>query len=223
MRKILTILLVAGLLLLSVGSLLAQRTMSVVPQNVGFPDTKFSGMTKESCASCHDDPVGDTHHGTKNALAGKCGACHTISKDAGKAGVSMHRDCMKCHTKSPHHATAEAKNNECTACHDSPGVDDYDPNRAPGYAVSKLTPTTDSCSNCHRAGTWKKLAIVSIKDTHHGTSLRQCKTCHDTKDKKSKNIRLCERCHGAKAIHAVPAHVDENACSGCHQPVARKK
>ncbi|MDY6935130.1 MAG: hypothetical protein SVZ03_13030 [Spirochaetota bacterium] len=197
------------------GSIVAVKLMNVVPQKIGFKDLQFVNLNRPLCEDCHGDSLADAHHGTKNAISGKCNACHNISTKAGSVGVSLEKNCIQCHKKSPHHNTEAALNKECTSCHDTPGVSDYS-QKVPSYKPSKITPTTDSCKNCHLEGTVDGQKVVSIKKAHHGISLKGCDICHDMKNKASKDIRICERCHDVKSLHEVLPHVEKSACIGCH-------
>jgi len=200
-----------GLSFLLTGLIFAQ----VVPQEVGFKDVAFSSLNKQGCATCHGESLADTHHNTKPAADGDCASCHAVSTQKGNVGVSLQRDCMICHKKSPHHETEAAVNRECSTCHDSSGVSDYS-TEVPGYSVSKVTPKVSSCKNCHSAGTLNGTKISDPKDTHHGISLKGCNNCHDEGEKKNTGIRACERCHNVKSIHEVLGHVKKDACAGCH-------
>ncbi|MCP4681148.1 MAG: hypothetical protein GY864_02300 [Desulfobacterales bacterium] len=203
-----------GLLFLFTGSALLAAPMKVAPQDIGFNDVNFNSLQREACADCHDSPA-DTHHATSKASSGKCASCHAVSKKPGKTGVFLERACVKCHKKSPHHQTEAALNKECTSCHDSLGLSDYSM-KLPGYEPSNVTPTRSTCKKCHKEGVVGSLKVVSIKDAHHGISLKPCTICHLDKQKGTQDIRVCERCHNAKSIHEVSAHIDENNCIECH-------
>jgi hypothetical protein len=210
-RKTFLFFCVIGLSFLIVGSLAAQT----IPQKIGFKDVKFSNLTRTECSACHEGSLVDTHHSTSPAVSGDCSACHKVSTQAGNVGVALERNCMACHSKSPHHMTETAMNNECTTCHDSAGVSDFS-NEAPTYAMSKVTPTPAHCRNCHNVGVVDGVNVVSVKDTHHGISLKGCSKCHDEGDKKETSIRTCQRCHSVKAIHEVLPHVEKDSCVKCH-------
>jgi hypothetical protein len=205
----------AGLFFLFSGGLF-YLSAAVVEQKIGFKDMAFSNLDKTACQSCHGEDLVDTHHQTKPALSGDCASCHTVSTETGKVGVTLERSCMGCHKQSPHHATEAAANNECTACHESPGVSDYS-TVVPSYNPSSVTPTVSSCKNCHGEGEVEGQKVVDMKTTHHGISLKGCNVCHDAENKKSQDIRTCERCHNATALHQVPAHVEKENCVKCHE------
>jgi len=201
-----------GLSFLLVGAVVAQT----VPQQVGFKDVAFSSLDKKGCQECHGESLVDAHHNTSQAVSGDCAACHSVSTEPGKVGVALQRDCMVCHTTSPHHATEAAANNECGSCHDSPGISDFS-TAAPSYGISKVTPTVSNCRNCHGEGTVDGVQVFNPEKTHHGISLKGCNVCHEEGvDKKDTTIRACERCHSVKAIHEVLGHVGKDACAGCH-------
>ncbi|MGD2090294.1 MAG: cytochrome c3 family protein [Candidatus Aminicenantes bacterium] len=205
----------AGLFFLFMGSQF-YVSAATVEQKIGFKDVAFSSLDKASCQACHEGSLVDTHHNTPPALAGDCASCHTVSTESGNIGVALERNCMSCHTTSPHHATEAAANNECTACHESPGVSEYS-TAVPPYSPSSVTPTVASCKNCHGEGEVEGQKVVDMKTTHHGISLKGCNVCHDPENKESQDIRICERCHSAKAIHEVLAHVEKENCVKCHE------
>jgi hypothetical protein len=205
----------AGLFFLFIGSLF-YVSAAVVDQKIGFKDMAFSNLNKVSCQACHGEDLVDTHHKTQPAISGDCASCHTVSTESGNVGVALERDCMGCHKQSPHHATEAAANNECTTCHESPGVSEYS-TAVPPYNPSSVTPTVASCKNCHGEGEVEGQKVVDMKTTHHGISLKGCNVCHDPEKRESQDIRICERCHSAKAIHEVLAHVGKENCVKCHE------
>jgi hypothetical protein len=210
-KKVFSVFAIIGLSIFLTGSLFAQD----MPQKIGFKDMEYSALNRSSCVDCHGDELVATHHETKQAAAGDCTACHSVSKTPGKVGVALERNCMICHTKSPHHRTEAATSNECGTCHDSAGLSDYSA-EVPPYKVSKLTPTVADCKTCHKEGTVEGQKVVGMKQTHHGIALKGCNTCHDENDKQNTSIRVCERCHSARAIHEVLPHVEKDACAKCH-------
>jgi hypothetical protein len=214
-KRVISVFSLAGLFLLFMGSCFYVSAANVT-QQVGFKDVAFSSLTKPMCQECHEGNLADTHHGTKPASSGDCASCHKVSTETGNVGVSLERNCMSCHTKSPHHATDAAANNECTTCHESAGVSNFS-TAVPSYPPSKITPTVSSCKNCHGEGEVDGQKVVDMKTTHHGISLKGCNVCHDENDKKSQDIRICERCHNVKAIHEVLAHVETGSCVKCHE------
>jgi hypothetical protein len=191
------------------------------PQNIGFKDVAFNDLTQGACRGCHGESLADRHHGTKNAASGNCVFCHKVSTDAKNQGVDLTRDCLKCHLKSPHHLTEAAKKNKCGECHDTPGLSAYS-TQMPNYAPSLITPSKNSCKNCHIDGNNGKDKIFGFKETHHGTGIQTCETCH-AENKASDDVRLCERCHNVASLHQVKPHIEGNACFGCHGEKLVKK
>ncbi|MCK4764033.1 MAG: hypothetical protein KAW12_17670 [Candidatus Aminicenantes bacterium] len=211
-KEAILVLSVFFLVFLFSGSLFAEG----IAQDIGFKDVGFTGINKAICQGCHGDSQVDAHHGTSYATSGDCSHCHKVSTEPGKIGVALERECKACHKKSPHHETQAATDKECNSCHESPGVSDFS-TEVPPYSASKVTPTVENCRICHKeGGEVDGLKIVSMKDTHHGISLKGCNTCHDPENKRSTDIRICERCHSAKAIHEVLPHVQKDACGVCH-------
>jgi hypothetical protein len=188
-----------------------------ISQQIGFRDVAFSSLIKTDCQKCHGESLVNDHHNTSQAVSGNCVACHSVSKEPGKLGVSLQRDCMICHQTTPHHKSEAAVNKECNSCHESSGLSDYSMD-VPAYKISKVTPTVSNCKKCHFEGEEEGIKIASIKETHHGISLSDCNACHEPGegDKKTTNIRICERCHNVKAIHEVMPHLEQKNCIVCH-------
>jgi len=205
---------IIGICILFLGAFFAFG-QEVIPQEIGFKDVAFKHLNKEGCQNCHGTSQVDDHHGTQAALTGDCSSCHKVSTAQGNVGVALERNCMACHQKSPHHKTEAATAKECGSCHDSVGVSAYS-NDVPVYKPSNVTPTVEDCKTCHAEGTIDGVKVMSIKDTHHGISLSGCNVCHDENDKKSNDIRICERCHSVKALHEVIPHVKKENCVKCH-------
>jgi hypothetical protein len=206
---------VISLSLLLVGSIFAQTVL----QKIGFKDVKFSSLSKELCQECHMGSLVDTHHNTSNAVSGNCVFCHKVQTQAGNVGVLLDRNCMTCHTESPHHATEAAKNKECRACHDSAGLSDYSL-EVPTYAPSRITPTPGNCNLCHGEGIVDGQEVFASRDTHHDIGFKECNVCHDETEQEQSdgitNIRVCERCHNVKVLHEVQPHLEKQSCVVCH-------
>jgi hypothetical protein len=195
---------------------MAQHIDAAVPQNIGFKDVKFDQLSKPVCVECHGDDLVGTHHETKNAVSGNCVFCHQVATSGDNVGVTLSRNCMTCHVKSPHHETEAAKNKACTSCHGSEGVADYS-EQGPLYTASPVTPTVASCKKCHSEGKVGGVSVASIKDTHHGIATALgCKVCHEKQKSAEMSIRQCERCHSVEAIHNVKPHVEPKNCAMCH-------
>ncbi len=204
---------VLGMVLFLSGSIYAVVQLAVVPQEIGLKDVEFKELNRPYCEGCHGESLADTHHKTKNAASGNCVFCHDV-KSADPSSVVLKTNCMDCHKTSPHHQTKAALNKECTSCHDSPGVSDFTMN-VPKYNPSIITPIKDNCKKCHRDGVVNGKKYFGFKTTHHGISYKDCNVCHGN-NKASQDIRICERCHSAKAIHAIKPHVEKTACVHCH-------
>lgn len=214
-KRAILVLCSAGLFFLFIGCL-SDLSAATVAQKVGFKDVSFSGLNKASCQPCHGESLVDTHHQTEPAVAGDCSSCHAVSTQAGNIGVALERNCMGCHKASPHHSTEAAASNECTTCHESAGVSEYSMD-VPAYQPSKVTPTVASCKNCHGEGEVEGEKVADMKTTHHGIALKNCNACHLEENQASQDIRICERCHNAKSIHEVLAHVEKVSCVKCHE------
>lgn len=212
-KTVFAIFIAIGLSVLLLGNLSAEN----IPQQIGFKDVAFSSLMKKDCQTCHGESLVNDHHNTSQAVSGNCVACHQVSKEPGKVGVSLQRDCMICHQTTPHHKSEAAVNKECNSCHESSGLSDYSMD-VPAYGVSKVTPTVANCKKCHFEAVEEGFKIASIKDTHHGISLTDCNACHEKSegDQKTTSIRICERCHNVKAIHEILPHVEQKNCIVCH-------
>ncbi len=210
-----------GLCFLLGGAIFAAVMMNGVQQKIGILDVKFENLDKKVCIGCHGDSLVDKHHETQKAVAGDCISCHAVSAKEGKTAVRITRNCMSCHKHSPHHTTADAVNKKCTACHDGQGVSQFSTN-VPAYKPSKVTPSVNTCKNCHIDATVGGKKVLGFKETHHGIGIKTCDTCH-TEKKDSDDIRICERCHSAAALHEVVPHISKENCAGCHVVSAAKQ
>lgn len=211
----------AAFCFLLASAIFAAVMMNGVPQKIGNVDVKFETLDKKICVGCHGDSLVDKHHETPKAVAGDCSSCHSVSTKDGKTAVRLARNCMSCHKNSPHHTTADAVNKKCSSCHDGQGISQFSMN-VPAYKPSKVTPTVNACKNCHIDATVDGKKIVSFKETHHSIGIKSCETCHTDK-KDSDDIRICERCHSAAALHDVAPHASKESCVGCHVVTAAKQ
>ncbi len=174
--------------------------ISEQPSSFGFPDRLYTDLTESDCRNCHGTTE-DRHHAARKAVLGNCAACHQSSGDT----VIVTRNCKICHVKGPHHSTGAAMTGLCTACHSGKIVSDFKSVAQPISLPGTLTPTTASCSNCHKTPT--------NKDTHYTTGL-DCAMCHDSMA--ISPIRTCENCHSVGTIHNVTSHLRPENCIGCH-------
>ena len=215
--------------------------MDNAPQDLGIYDSDYANLKEGDCRSCHGNSMADRHHETQRAIERQCQDCHEVVNPAGlekmtKAGkfitktalrtgseddfgVTVQHNCVECHEKSWHHKTDYARNGKCSACHSEELVTDVGAEEKNTSAITSITPSVESCSNCH-AGTDeapKGLAynIKTPEDNHHDTGLETCTFCHQTEDEF--DIRGCQNCHGKNILHNIEPHVKDNdMCFGCH-------
>ncbi|MFC1597778.1 hypothetical protein ACFL5Q_07570, partial [Planctomycetota bacterium] len=123
-----------------------------VNQTIGTTDSLIGDLDQFDCVVCHDAGVPDTHHllygqsipdpssvlypdadgdGNDDTTYG-CLNCHISDFTA------VERNCVVCHTSSPHHSTADAVNLHCDECHEL--VNDYGTGYIPSYSPSLVTP-----------------------------------------------------------------------------------
>jgi len=204
----------SSILLFSVSIYAIKVVMVAAPQKVGMKDDIFTNLKRPACEGCHGASVADRHHGTKNAISGNCGSCHSVNSKAEDMGVDLKKECFDCHKVNPHHKTKAAQDKKCKECHDTSGVSAYN-TQVPTYKATKITPTTHTCEKCHRTGEIDGVKAYNSKDTHHGIQIQDCNLCHE-ENKSSINIRNCERCHDVKALHSVPDHIKKENCMHCH-------
>lgn len=188
--------------------------MNGTPQKNGFRDDVFTNLKRAQCETCHGASLADRHHQLKSGASKNCSGCHAINNKSGEMGVNLKKECSDCHKVSPHHKTKAAVEKKCRECHESSGVSEFKM-QGPEYKFSKITPTVNSCSKCHRAGDVAGGRVYGMKDTHHGTQIQDCNMCHD-ENKSNTSIRVCERCHDVKALHAVEGHIKSENCAHCH-------
>jgi hypothetical protein len=221
---------------------LAGTTWADVPappvnQLLGQVDVAFGALTEADCRVCHDAGIPDRHHVLYDQeipddsevpypdsdgdgiadLTYVCLSCHDQD-------FSVVRDCLACHTSSPHHSTAEAVSRDCVACHGDL-VDNYDDGHyIPTYSPSLVTPTPSkgdglplnnrnngagACNYCHDDDGMVPPVILNNRSLHHGTGLLEvpgaCNWCHDFNAPDEAKIRRCEDCHGPDSLHNIQA------------------
>ncbi|AJE02864.1 cytochrome C [Geobacter pickeringii] len=214
-----------------------------VNQNGGIYDTTFSALTRSDClqaAPCHisDTVVVPRHHNltlpprqlscygdpTANPVTG----CHQLIPDgAGGFTFADFRDCLRCHSKTPHHITVAAQNQDCKFCHGSFIDNPLDGHYIPTYAKSSVTPETKwrgnnptapqnygGCAACHQAAAASPTVgpkdIKSNADNHHGTGLGAPTTVTG----QPISVGLCTWCHGGAPGDAN--FLDIRTCERCH-------
>lgn len=232
-----------------------------VNQNLGIYDTKFGNLTQDECNACHINSnypthtaLAQRHHALINTVtpAASCirqpgqpaslaTGCHVLVSD-GTGGFVFEdfRNCLNCHTTSPHHITTAALQRDCQHCHGSLIDNPLDGHYVPTYGISSVTPLPDGrtvavpgttqtaivqgCEACHQAApAATPKPIFSNADTHHGTGIGQpgqgdCTWCHSVTS--SITIRQCESCHGVKSLHNIQADTPAAANLGSIVPGA---
>lgn len=254
-KVLLSMSLVAGLVLGVTAVNWANVPPPPVNQTLGIADTKFGNLTMTECKQCHtgtDTQLAEMHHALINTVtpAASCirnasdpatltTGCHVLVSD-GSGGFVFDdfRDCLKCHTSSPHHVTTAALQRDCQKCHGSLIDNPLDGHYIPTYGISSVTPLPDGrtvavpgtnetavvqgCEACHQAdAAATPKPIFSNADTHHGTGIGQpgqgdCTWCHSVTS--SITIRQCEACHGVKSLHNIQADTPAAANLGTIVP-----
>ena len=124
---------------------------------------------------------------------------------------------------------------DCSACHEGNGRFGFQPvggakeSSAPkvfysgGGMPGSLRQQKDKiCTACHT----DKTGLRAIKDDlwlHNSTAKGDCLACHDAHQSKQRGVlrrpveQLCQPCHPAKKLAAIPMHNDANEpCLSCH-------
>jgi hypothetical protein len=228
----------AGMSLLFVGTGWALVPPPPVNQEIGFLDVRITSLEEADCRFCHDvaDAVPDRHHllygqpipdgslvpypdpdgdGVEDTIY-TCFNCHDEN-------FTVVRDCVTCHTRSPHHVTAIALGGDCVACHGDLVDNMDDGHYIPTYSPSLITPARSdgsgeplnsrgngagACNYCHDDDGLAEPVILSNRSLHHGTGLAgagKCGFCHDFSLPFEEQIRTCEGCHGPEALHNIQA------------------
>ena len=244
-RRLSSILTIAVAGLAIVGIAIAAIPPPPVDQVLGIYDTVCGEFAEEDCRACHDAGVPDAHHLLVQNEGYECTDCHPVQVDSDDGtSVEVIRNCVVCHTSSPHHEAQAAVDRHCSECHGS-YVDDFDDGHViPTYAPSLITPDTSyrapdppaepgakkwgGCEACHEPDDTATPAIYSNPATHHnlGNLSLECDMCHVDAQL---NIRKCEQCHGVNSLHNIQydyantkgeygyGHVGDNwDCAGCH-------
>ncbi|MHB9067228.1 MAG: hypothetical protein ACYC4B_25880 [Pirellulaceae bacterium] len=122
-------------------------------QTLGMVDTETHFAQESDCRLCHELGVPDRHHllygqpiteGSRvpNPDTNGDGAADTSYSCLSCHGntFSVVRDCVLCHTTSPHHTSPDAVNRHCSECHGDIVADFDDGHYIPTYAASLVTP-----------------------------------------------------------------------------------
>lgn len=218
-----------------------------VNQTLGIYDTQFGQLTRADCLSaapCHvsDEILVPRHHNLIDSEGFACLDCHKLVQ--GPGGIwefEDFRNCLNCHTSTPHHTTDAAKAEDCKSCHGSLIDNPLDGHYIPTYAKSSVTPATKwkgnnpsdpknygGCAVCHQQDlAAQPRPILSNADTHHGTLLGfpqpdgsptvgNCNWCHGSNT--FLDIRVCERCHGVNSLHNIQVDTPNAANVGTVVP-----
>jgi len=131
--------------------------------------------------------------------------------------------CHDTYDNGNHHATGWANAGKCAVCHVSALVADYDDEHPLSYPATTVTPTVQSCANCHKAhgspldgnGDPYPHPIYETETLEHMDFQvgypAYCTLCHgdpatwDSEDPYL--IRYCETCHNVDTLHTIPGHV----------------
>lgn len=251
-KSMMGVMLTSALLLGAAASLMASVPPPPVNQTIGFPDTKFGALVEADCRACHGASTVDRHHNliyttvpTVSCIrqasqpATLATGCHVQVPDGTGGFVFQNfRNCLNCHTTSPHHTTPAALIKDCVSCHGNVIDNPNDGHTIPTYPISSVTPLRNGklyivpgtnppethivqgCEACHQAAaatTTTPFAIMSNEDTHHGTGIglgdnAKCNWCHDVSTPTSTiTIRQCEACHGVKSLHNIQVNTPATA------------
>lgn len=241
------VLLSAGLAVTAIVGFAAVNWAVVPPppvnQNGGIYDTTFDLLTRNDClkaAPCHvSDPIViDRHHNLTlpprqlscygDPTAATVTGCHElVPAPGGGFTFKDFRDCLRCHSKTPHHITTEAQNQDCKFCHGGFIDNPLDGHYIPTYAKSMITPETKwdgnsitnpqnygGCAACHQnalaSPTVGAMDIKSNADTHHGTGIGA------PTDTTGQPIQVgsCNWCH--TGAPGSTNFLDIRACEKCH-------
>ena len=181
------------------------------PSLVPYPDSDGDGVddTNYSCLSCHDD------------------------------NFMVVRNCVVCHTESPHHTTATADGGHCVACHGDIVDDMDDGHYIPEYNPSLVTPWrgldgddgepvggeplnsygfgAGSCTYCHDADVDPSLGdpivIFDSHDTHHHAGWNGL-----AGDADSSRCRWCHTDDFVDGDRMANFNGQIRACEKCHGP-----
>jgi len=239
-KKRLSLITVAGITLLFASAGFANVPPPPVNQTIGMADTEFGNQNQTTCRACHDitPPENvDRHHVLMNTVIPDptvapngtpgenygCLSCHNTNLDP--IEFIVERDCLQCHTSSPHHETAAAVGGDCKSCHGDLVDNMGDGHVIPTYTPSLVTPSPSdgtgpggagACDYCHDEGTDTDSGIVvsDNEDNHHGTGLNtgpNCVWCHKGGNPGSNDadiIRTCEGCHGFESLHNIAIDSD---------------
>ncbi len=149
-------------------------------QTLGLLDTTTNFVEEAECRVCHSSGVPNRHHleygqpiskvapvpypdtngdGVRDTTY-SCLSCH------GKY-FTVVRNCVSCHTTSPHHTGEDAVNRHCSECHGDLVADYDDGHYIPTYKPSFVTPWT----GLHGAGWNDQLHTDPYHETDGGSGI----------------------------------------------------
>lgn len=221
---------IAGIVVILARTSEAEVPAPPVNQTIGMFDALLGDFTEAECRACHAVGVPDRHHvlygepippgslvpdpdadrdGNPDLFYG-CFNCHDTS-------FNVVRDCVACHTSSPHHMTPQAQAGDCVYCHGEI-VDNFnDGHYIPTYDESMVTPSANggcglplnsrgngagACDYCHDDDGGSTPVILNTSVLHHSQGF-DCGMCHLLHG--ALPIRECERCHGPDSLHSIQA------------------
>jgi hypothetical protein len=147
----------------------------------------------------------------------ECGDCHPITQPPTPITNCVESGCHDTYANGNHHTTANALAGKCTACHDPNLVADYDEDNPSPSEPTDLTPTVQSCNNCHKGqanpvdqnGDPYRFPIDNTAVLEHmGLQgyVSQCTLCHSSIPGDPAPIKQCETCHTAYTLHNIAGH-----------------
>ena len=234
-RKVLLLIVAAGMTLVFSSSGWADVPAPPVNQVIGMDDVAISNMLEADCRVCHSSGVPDRHHllygqtipsgslvpyldadgdGNNDTIYG-CLNCHDQN-------FTVVRDCTQCHTSSPHHSTPEAQALHCQTCHGSVIDNIGDGHYIPTYTPSFVTPSRSGgaglplnsrgenaggCIYCHDDDGLNPKVILDMEDLHHAVRGPANMSCSNchSDPRVDTQIRVCEGCHGPDSLHNIQA------------------
>lgn len=195
---------------MTVGLILVGLAFALPPpvdQRIGVYDTTLGNLIESNCRFCHASGVPDTHHNLVRIGKYGCQNCHPVLPNG--TGMTLIRDCIKCHNNTfngmnirrPHHETQAAADRHCNACHGSL-IDNYDDGHLIAtYLPTSMTPDTrykainqtsgrkwGGCESCHEPNLTAGPPIYGNNNTHHrlgnlsgfiNQDITKCEICHD--------------------------------------------
>jgi DmsE family decaheme c-type cytochrome len=204
-------------------------------------------VTKETCASCHEEQVASFDRSEHNrAMAGsaaECSSCHgdaTAHIEAGGGAETMvnpktelatqvaNKVCMTCHEKTGEQLHANMSEHTragvgCVDCHNvHPGAKEALASQKEGHG-SMIPAGTDACIKCH-SQVAAEFAMPSRHRLQEGAM--NCSSCHNVhgtsngRQVREEGKEMCATCHKDKAQAFAFEHEAGaiDGCTACHTP-----